>query len=117
MMDGLSSFTSLVTSQCCHTPPSTCKEVRHSNTDRRARAQHNDKNKKRGEEESNADKIMLKWALGRVTVGVLKGDRENRKDNEMDEGASLMFARTRAHFVAHTHANSCTHKRTLSQKN
>lgn len=52
----------------------------------------------------NADKMTLK--------GVLEGDRgreknKERKDRELDEGASLKFVRINAHSV--TYANSFTH--------
>ncbi len=52
-------------------------------------------------------------AKGRIREsGRGREEEREKKDSEMDEGASLMFARINAHSV--TYPNSCTHTHTLA---
>lgn len=62
------------------------------------KAEPNDKNKQT--KKSNADKMMLKWALQRAMQAGGEWEGGEELNREMDEGAFLMFAWINAHLVA-----------------
>lgn len=70
-------------------------EVRHIKKDRQAKAEHNDENKKRQCGQNDGKRRIRESDTG-------KEKKREKKDREMDEGASLMFARINAHSITGT---------------